>query len=237
MQSFKALLNKLNKVALNLACAQFTGKGTAIKEEKCLNAYSQADMSLKDDDGNNLLHAAVSKKYYWAALYLLKQGIDINQKNNDELTPFDLVRDSNHKMQLLLLSYPLDLDLNTKVSLISSCLFYAVETNSKHIFKDVMECLTHASKIAGQENIKQIVFGNLNDLGLTALHTATKKGDLELMRKLVAAGASPDNLSNTGLHPVFMIFEALEEYGDFNDDIIPFYLNENASIIHVLSGA
>jgi len=228
---FDETLKNLQQVAVELTTAKYLNQGTFFEEQQCTRAFSQVNLVMQDDEGNTLLHAAVNKNFYWAAHHLLNQGITIDQVNRYGFTALDLAINKNLvRMQLLILSHPVAINKASKVKRLSEILFNAIEQGDQHDLQQVLHCLDLSSALENQQDIKQLVFNHLNASGFTALHVATKEGDLKLIKTLINSGACVNTVSSKGLYPMFMTFYG-KNYSPV-EEIIELYLAVNPLLVN-----
>ena len=164
-----------------------------------------ADVNARDSSAATPLHAAVINDNVDIARLLLKLKADANAKDKDGSSPMCLAASNgNLQMMDLLLQMGASVDKNDKrgvspleiasrgghAAAVQWLLVKGVDVNSKNSFP-----LTEAV-YANQPHVVRILLNagvyinKVNELGYTALGTAVKKGNINIVQRLVAAGAN-----------------------------------------------
>jgi ankyrin repeat protein len=163
-----------------------------------------------DREGGTLLHEFARVRNYPTSMlaieWLLNHGADPNLKRNDGLTPFVLaVRSGNSDAVDAMLAHGADIDSTTPVDeLIGACrnrdeqaaaeILGRAPDTLKRMGRHPHELLVNAAaadRIADIQFMAQLGFdlGSLGENGATALHLASWRGQVEIVRLLLELGA------------------------------------------------
>ncbi|XVF71930.1 hypothetical protein PTKIN_Ptkin12aG0079400 [Pterospermum kingtungense] len=148
------------------------------------------DVNVKDDEGETPLHFAIHGKKFLSAVYLLDKGADPNSMNDEGLTALHCAAmHGPKKLLLLLIAKGAVVDANP----------------------DAGTPLQRAAAIGKKDSVK-VLLDNHANAGAdpnhsgpregTPLDLAVSKGDTQIVKCLLKAGADPNVTNECGLTPI-----------------------------------
>ena len=140
----------------------------------------RADTNAKDKDGSSPMCLAASNGNLQMMDLLLQMGANAQKNDERGVSPLELASRGGHAAAVQWLLFK-GVDVNTKNTF---PLTEAVYANQPHVVRILLDAGVHINKV--------------NELGHTALGTAVKQGNLNIVQRLVASGANV-NASGTSL--------------------------------------
>ena len=239
------LINRLHKIKVFLvppplekpklksryvAQALILDKDAAINNEPILTLLKHgANINAKDENGNTILHKLVEKNKINAASFILKNGARLDLKNNNGLTPVDIVKsgdmkdylDPNHaiysrdyeRVKLLLhAKAPIPQDALLIASTVGNKLMFTLV--AEHIEdldykdKDGNTALMQAVRYSHPSIVQWLLENNADvdsktNSGQTVMHIATMYGYDEMIKVLIEHGVKVDVKDNAGRTPLW----------------------------------
>lgn len=209
--------------------------------EKIIQAiFSQIDIQLKDEKGNNLLQQSILSDNYHLAYTTIMGGVDVNHVNDEGMSALMMAANAgNMDLMLLLLANKANMNgpltfngfagsivFNDSVEIFSCALFDIINAPDTIKLQKLEELIAYIDNIDRNNpsyNFKRKVFDRYDAAGLTVLHLATRKCSPVFIGLLIAAGADINKWCCSGMKPVFMLLTR----SDSNDisEIIQLYAN------------
>lgn len=201
----------------NGKAAYFAAKGTRFKknDSNTFNYLKEQGVSFQyvDQEGNNLLHVLTSKRNYSDGLkYLVNEGLDINARNSEGITPL-LIAVENSSTENIRLLTSLGAEFSISDNDGNTALHIAIKNDNEDVIDLVLA-----------ENQKAINETNIN--GLTPLHSAAMTvQNIEVLEKLVSKGADTSIKTPFGESAYDLAKE--NEQLNLTDEQLKFLRNEN----------
>lgn len=138
-----------------------------------------ADVNEKNSVGHTPLHLALINKKYKISKLLVEAGADLSIKSHDGFTAFQYALDGNN-LKVLKILIQAGVEVSSKSTLGgNSALHHAVEAEDESMVEFLLESGADANA--------------RNDVHTTVLGHAINLGNLEIVKKLIAAGADVHN--------------------------------------------
>ena len=186
-----------------------------------LHIYTEYDLtfhSLRDQEGRTILHYACLRNDVQFAENLLNLGADPNVQDNDGATPLmSALQCNGSETDMDLLSLLLSLDWKPDIKDNNGCtpLYYACKNSHlKCIQAFIDQCpdiMGDLMNIANNDDTTPL--SARTGSGGTILHVACEKGDINLVKKLLEAGADPNVTDEFGFTPLMRVAVSTSKSG------------------------
>ncbi|BAO99793.1 ankyrin repeat domain-containing protein [Wolbachia endosymbiont of Cimex lectularius] len=163
----------------------------------------------KDSSGNTLLYYAVQEGNLYLARLLVKEDVDVNTKDNEDLTPLHAAAISNAKdVAEFLVDNGADVDARDNIDWtpLHTAAFFDAEDVAELLISKGANIRARNNKnkapfeIAQGEVVTFLAVAKGNS-GNTLLHYAAKEGNLDLIELLIKEGADINARNNDNKTP------------------------------------